>query len=59
MSFLVKKLRPSSIAMNAANPTVMAGNRMCQPMTQANCNRDRNTGSKSVTRLSNENELAS
>lgn len=34
------------------HPTVIAGSRMCQPITQANCSRDRNTGSKSITRLS-------
>ena len=35
--------------MNAAAPTVNAGSRMCQPITQANCNRDRKTGSKSIS----------
>jgi len=25
------------------------GSRMCQPITQANCNRDRKTGSKSIS----------
>ena len=37
--------------MKAASPTVKAGSRMCQPMTQANCNRDRKTGSKSIANL--------
>src|SRR5205823_8792285 len=31
-----------------ARPTVKAGIRMCQPMTQANCNRERITGSRSM-----------
>src|SRR6185312_9342963 len=30
-------------------PTVKAGMRMCQPMSQANCRRDRRTGSRSMT----------
>src|SRR5215470_1886919 len=29
-------------------PTVKAGNRMCQPITQANCRRDNRTGSRSM-----------
>ena len=43
-----ERLSPSSTAMKAARPTVKAGSRMCQPMTQANCNRDRKTGSRSI-----------
>ena len=35
--------------MNAAAPTVNAGSRMCQPITRANCNRDRKTGSNSIS----------
>ena len=31
----VKKNRPSSTAMKEARPTVKAGSRMCQPITQA------------------------
>src|SRR3954447_11637868 len=34
--------------MYAAAPTVNAGSRICQPITQANCRRDRNIGSKSI-----------
>src|SRR5215467_15079307 len=29
-------------------PTVKAGNRICQPITQANCRRDSRTGSRSM-----------
>src|SRR5262249_662779 len=29
-------------------PTVKAGNRICQPITQANCRRDSRTGSSSM-----------
>src|SRR5262249_49856465 len=36
--------------MKEASPTVKAGRRMCQPMTQANCKRDKMTGSKSIAR---------
>src|SRR5215471_8588638 len=32
-------------------PTVKAGNRMCQPITQANCRRDSRTGSRSMVDL--------
>src|SRR5262249_60738496 len=34
--------------MNDAAPTVNAGNRMCQPITQANWTRERRTGSRSI-----------
>src|SRR6516164_3465523 len=32
-------------------PTVKAGNRICQPNTQANCRRDSRTGSRSIVDL--------
>src|SRR5215471_7663531 len=32
-------------------PTVKAGNRICQPITQANCSRDSRTGSRSMVDL--------
>src|SRR5215467_2389950 len=32
-------------------PTVNAGNRICQPITQANCRRDSRTGSRSMVDL--------
>src|SRR5262249_52553145 len=32
-------------------PTVKAGNRICQPITQANCRRDSRTGSRSMVGL--------
>src|SRR5262245_79986 len=32
-------------------PTVKAGNRICQPITQANCRRDSRTGSRSMVDL--------
>jgi hypothetical protein len=41
-----KKYSPSNTAMKEASPTVKAGSRMCQPITQAHCRRDRNSGSK-------------
>ena len=34
--------------MYEARPTVKAGSRMCHAMTQANCRRDRNSGSESM-----------
>ena len=44
----VTSLRPSSKAIKEALPMVKAGNRMCHAMTQANCSRDKITGSNSI-----------
>src|ERR1700741_1566896 len=44
----VKRLRPSNTAMKEARPTVKAGSRKCQPMTQANWIRDKKRGSKLI-----------
>src|SRR5262249_40994752 len=41
----VRKYSPSSTAMEDASPTVKAGSRMCQAITQAHCRRDNRTGS--------------
>jgi hypothetical protein len=41
-------LRPSKTAMKEARPTVNAGSRKCQPMTQANWIRDKTRGFKLI-----------
>src|SRR4051812_25063051 len=42
---------PSSTVMKDASPTVNAGSRMCQAMTQTNCRRERRSASKSKDEL--------
>src|SRR5258708_31589375 len=39
---------PSITAMNEASPIVTAGSRMCQPITQTNCRRERISGSSII-----------
>src|SRR5579883_213366 len=49
---LVKKYRASNTAMYEASPTVKAGSRMCQAITQAHCRRDSRTGSSAIRHFS-------
>src|SRR5690348_10117972 len=58
ISSRVKTYRPSSTAIYDARPTVNAGSRMCQPITQAHCMRDRMTGSRCMLAPGLDQDLA-
>ena len=48
---LVRRYAASRKAMNDASPMVKAGKRMCHPTTQANCIRDKKSGSRRAIRF--------